>query len=95
MRRTRIALMLVLATCLLLTTGAIAMSSPNYAIDWMYPLSGGGGNSSSTHYTIQLTIGQTAIGSSENASFQAGIGFWYGLRDFIYDLFLPMIFLRL
>ena len=92
MRHKRIALILVLAGGLLLTTSVLAMSSTNYAVDWMVPLSGGGGGyASSASYVVHLTIGQTATGRASNDSFQAGLGFWYGMRDYIMEVMLPLL----
>lgn len=92
MHRKRITiLILVLAACLLLTHSALAISSPNYTIDWMVPLSGGGGLASSPNYTVDLTTGQTATGLSGSASFQAGWGFWQDVRQTLWELFLPLI----
>ena len=91
MQRKRIILILVLAACLVLTHSAMAISSPNYAIDWMVPLSGGGGSASSPNYAIHLTIGQTVTGLSGSASFQAGWGFWHDVRQTLWELFLPLV----
>ena len=90
MRRVRFALILLLA-CFLFANSVWAMSSPNYEIDWMVPLSGGGGPASSTNYAVHLTIGQSAIGASESTSFQSGLGFWNGIRDAVWELFMPLI----
>jgi hypothetical protein len=91
MRPKRIVLILVLVACLLLTHSVLAMSSSNYQIDWMVPLSGSGGRASSTNYAAQLTIGQTATGTSTSPGFQAGWGFWHGIRQTVWELFLPLL----
>lgn len=92
MRAKRIALLLLfLFISLLFTHSVLAMSSPNYAIEWMVPLSGSGGAASSTNYAVHTTVGQTAIQSSHSPGFQAGLGFWYAFQDLIYDLFMPLI----
>lgn len=50
----------------------------NYAIDW-YSINGGGTvNASSTNYKMGASIGQSVAGAASSASYQMGIGFWYG-----------------
>lgn len=89
MRRKRI--LLILLVCFLLTSTVMAMSSTNYAIDWMVPLTGGGGPASSENYALNLTVGQTASRSSESASYQAGLGYWYGAGKTAWEVFLPLM----
>lgn len=84
-------IVLILMIFLVLTNSVMAMSSPNFEIDWMVPLSGGGGPASSTNYAIHLTIGQTATGLAQSANFRTGWGFWHGIREAIWELFLPLI----
>ena len=91
MHQKRIILILVLAACLLLTHSASAISSPSYVIDWMVPLSGGGGRASSLNYAVHLTTGQTVSGLSGSTGFQAGWGFWHDVRQSFWDLFLPLV----
>jgi hypothetical protein len=91
--RTRllIAVILVLLGALLLVQIAIAMSSSNYRLDWFTLLTtGGGGAASSTNYAINLTIGQSAAGTSSSANYQAGLGYWSGVSG-SYRVFLPLI----
>jgi hypothetical protein len=72
-----IGLLLVL---LLLASSVQAMSSANYKLEWFTPLTGaGGGPASSTHYAVNLTIGQTAVGRSESTNYHVGLGYWAGL----------------
>lgn len=92
MRNKRTVLILVVAACLLFTTSVMAMTSPNFAIGWLVPLSGGGGQSAtSPGYSLRLTIGQTAIGSGESASYRAEMGFWRGVGDAAYKVRLPHV----
>lgn len=80
MRRTRIALLLVILAALLAASSALAMSSANFRMDWFLMLSGGGGpTQTSTHYAADLTYGQSAIHSGISANYQSGLGFWHGL----------------
>ena len=89
--RRRIFLYLFLAAAiLLLATPALAMVSTGYTLDWFTPLTGSGGSSQSTHYTMHLTVGQTVIGGQESALYKAGLGFWYG-RLIDYVNFVPVI----
>ena len=84
-------LLFVLLGLLLLTTSVSAMSSTNYRLDWFTPLTtNGGGVSTSTHYSANITIGQVAPGSSVSSHYQAGIGFWYGFINQL-RLFLPVL----
>jgi hypothetical protein len=69
----------VLLLTILLASGAQAMSSDNYALDWMVLMNGGGGTASSESYTASLTIGQTAVGSASGSSFSGGLGYWFGV----------------
>jgi len=72
-----IGLLLVL---LLLASSVQAMSSANYKLEWFTPLTtGGGGPASSTHYAVNLTIGQTAVGRATSVHYRAGLGYWEGL----------------
>ena len=37
------------------------------------------------------TLGQTATGSSSSAGVTLGAGFWYGLGEGAYEIFLPVV----
>ena len=87
----RLTILLLLTTLLLLiTANAGAMSSDNYRLDWLAPLTGGGGPAGSANYAVNLTVGQTVIGASSSASYASGLGYWYGavVQNNIY---LPLI----
>jgi hypothetical protein len=81
MRRLRIALLLAVLIGLLLVSGALAMDSANYILDWFVPFTGGGQiNAASGNYTASFTYGQSAIRSySTSASYHGGLGFWTGI----------------
>ena len=86
----RITVILVVVALLLLTSGALAMDSTNYALNWFTPLtSGGGGPSSSANYAVNFTIGQTAIGASDSTNYAVGLGYWYG--SFGSRIYLPIV----
>jgi len=84
-------ILFILLFLLLLVHGAQAMSSANYAVDWLVPLTGsGGGTASSAHYTARFTVGQAAINTSHSANYGIGLGFWYGILP-NYWVRLPLI----
>ena len=88
----RKAILLILLFLLLLATGAQAMNSANYALDWMIPLtSGGGGTVASTNYTMQYSVGQSVIGESDSTNYATNMGFW---QNFITTLraWVPVVF---
>jgi hypothetical protein len=81
MKRKKIALaaILALAFFLVATGAALATSSASYKLPWDV-LSGGGGDRSSSSYSLGDTIGQpSAIGLSESTNYRLGSGFWYGI----------------
>jgi hypothetical protein len=74
-----------------LVGNAGAMSSAHYKLDWFTPLTGGGGGpASSTHYAVNLTIGQTVVGASSSASYRVGLGYWYGIAQ-QFKVYLPIV----
>jgi hypothetical protein len=86
---TRKAILLALLLALLLTTATQAMSSANYRLDWLLPLtSGGGGEGASEHYVANYSVGQTAVDQSASANYQAHLGFW---QEFLRYLRLPLV----
>ena len=88
-------LSLVIILTLLLSSSAphaYAMESPNYRMDWLVPLSGGGGVSQSANYAVHLTYGQTAVGSVDSTGYRANLGYWYGvLLDWWMHVRLPIV----
>ena len=84
----KIVLVSVLAA-LLLASSALALSAA-YRLDWLVPLTGGGGGpTSSTNYKVDLTVGQTAIGASTSTNYKASLGYWYGIPA--YNFYLPLV----
>lgn len=58
--------------------GRASAQGLNYSIDW-YSINGGGTvNASSANYKMGASIGQSVAGAASSASYQMGIGFWYG-----------------
>ena len=75
-------LLLTLLLALLLVNTAQAMTSTNYRLDWLVPLTdGGGGTADSANFTISYTVGQTAIGSSDSSRFSLRSGFWQEFEE--------------
>lgn len=72
-------IVLALLTTFALVSGAQAMSSPNYRLDWYTPLTGGGNAASSASYAVNLTFGQSATGGSSSTGYAVGLGYWYGV----------------
>jgi len=82
----------VLVVSLLIVSQALALSSPNYHLDWFTPMTGGGGGlASSVHYTVNFTIGQTVVGGSTSQHYASGLGYWYGLLLDAIRNFLPLV----
>lgn len=82
----------ILMILLLVAGSALAMSSPNYRLDWFTPMTGGGGGpASSTTYAANFTVGQTVIGASASENYGSGLGYWYGLLDNILRNLLPLV----
>ncbi len=52
----------------------------------------GGTTMSSASYTIMSTSGQPAAAESASGSYSLISGYWAGLRAFISDLFLPVVY---
>ncbi len=89
-RKPLIILPILMLSGLLLAQIVLAMASTNYRLDWSTALTGGGGSASSTHYAINFTVGQSAIGTSTSTSYKAGLGYWHGVSG-SYRVFLPLI----
>lgn len=87
----RIKIILILVACLLLiTTTGLAMGSTNYTLNWYTPLTGGGGGpSASTNYAMNMTVGQSVIGSAASTNYKTGLGYWTGLVD--YRTMIPVV----
>lgn len=77
MQRVRMVLLLVLIVCLVVVVSTQAMSSPNYGLDWMVLLSGGGGQAASAQHAVNVTIGQSVIGGAGSAHYAGTLGYWY------------------
>jgi hypothetical protein len=90
-KRTLIVIAGALLCGLLLAGVALAMESDNYRLDWFTPLTGGGGGAaSSTNYAVNLTVGQSVIGTSDGTDYGGCLGYWCGAAV-EYRIFLPLV----
>lgn len=74
----RIAILAALALLLLITAPVLSNPGATYLLTWFTPLAGSGAQAGSFHYSVNLTIGQTARGAQTSPTQQVGLGFWYG-----------------
>lgn len=90
MRKTRIAVLVVVLLCALATTSVVSaeMFSSNYGVPWDAHW-GGGGYSVGDHYAINGTVGQGAIGWTHSDNYGIQAGYWYGA--ILYRVYLPLI----
>ncbi len=89
MKKWIVATMFVILLGMLVVT-AFASSGGNYELSW-WTVDGGGGTSAGGDYAISGTIGQPDAGSMGGGDYAMGGGFWAGIPEFFYDLFLPLI----
>src|SRR5574341_603648 len=52
--------------------------APNYFLDWFSINGGGDSYGTSTNYQLGYSVGQPVAGEGNSASYDLGIGFWYG-----------------
>lgn len=83
-------LFLLLCGLLVAATARASVSSNGYAINWDVIGGGAGPMMSGDGYTLSATLGQTAIGPSENGH-QLGSGFWYGALAIEHKILLPLV----
>ena len=86
----RITLFLILVLLFILAGSALAMESTNYRLDWFTPLTGSGGNSNSTNYAVNFTVGQSAIGVGSSTNYDGCLGFWCGIEG-EHEIYLPLV----
>jgi hypothetical protein len=83
-------LLVAFAVSWLLGGRVAAVSSPNYRLDWLGPLTGGGGPMSSANYQVNLTVGQSLAGASGSANYRLDLSGWpFSLPGL--PLYLPLI----
>jgi hypothetical protein len=86
----RLTFLISLVILLLLASSVLAMSSDNYRLDWFTLMTGSGGKTSSTNYAVNFTVGQTVIGATSGASYEACLGYWCGTGT-EHKIYLPLI----
>ena len=80
-----------LLVALLLAGVVWAQSSPSFDLSW-YVLGGGGGRADSTHFAMNGTVGQGAVGFSDSTSHEMQSGYW---QDWpAYHIYLPLVVRR-
>ena len=89
-RKVVILLFLLLCGLLLAATARASVSSNGYAINWDVIGGGAGPEMSGDGYTLNATLGQTAIGWSANGH-QLGSGYWYGALAVEHNILLPLV----
>jgi hypothetical protein len=66
-----------LVAVFLIGSGALAIGSDNYRLDWFTPLTGNGGRTAnSTNYAINFTVGQAASGAASSTNYAGCLGYW-------------------
>lgn len=91
MRTWRSTALLALLLCGLLLAPVARANAPaaSYTVDWHVIGGGAGPPMSNDTYSLNSTLGQTAIGWSENGH-GLGSGFWYGEQG-PREVFLPLV----
>ena len=69
---------------------ALASSGGDYVLDW-YTIDAGGGTSTGGDYVLSGTAGQIDAGSMSGGVYDLSGGFWSGIMEALYELFLPLI----
>jgi hypothetical protein len=70
---------------------SLAMFSAHFRLDWFTPgTSGGGGPATSANNAVNLTVGQSAIGTSSSTHYRACLGYWCGVAA-PYRVYLPLL----
>ena len=90
MRFGKILFMTVVLALLLIASAVFASSGGDYALDW-YTIDGGGGTSIGGDFSISGTIGQPDAGQMSGGDYTLASGFWAGIVEAVYELFLPLI----
>ena len=90
--RLLIALMMFLIVAVFIAgpSRALASSAGDYTLDW-YTLDGGGGTTTGGDYSLSGTIGQLDAGGMSGGDYALSGGFWSGIVEAFYELFLPLI----
>ena len=65
-------------------------SSPSYQLNWDV-VSAGGSTMQSASFTMYSTTGQNVTTTMSGSTYTLENGFWHGVFENIYDIFLPLI----
>jgi len=65
-------------------------SSASYQLNWEV-MANGGSTMSSTSFMLYSTIGQNVTTTMSGSSYTLKNGFWHGIFEDIYNVFLPLI----
>ena len=96
MKARKLCLLAPLVALILLTSALPAGADGSLQIVW-HVISGGGGHAASPHYSVDTSIGQSAVGISASPNFTLGGGFLYVLgipRAAVQQLYLPVVLKR-
>lgn len=81
MRMLTAALALVAMVVVPVAMDGAESDSTNYILDVVALDTNGGGDASSTNYSIRLTIGQSVIGETNSAGYSAELGLWHAMES--------------
>jgi hypothetical protein len=89
-RGIRLLILACTAALLVGIAGAALADEPGYSIDW-WTVDGGGGTLEGNTYTLSGTVGQPDARSLESDTYRLAGGFWNGLVEDLFRIFLPLI----
>lgn len=64
--------------------------SPNFSFTWDV-VGSGGTTMSSASYTVLSTSGQAVVGETSSTGYTLQSGYWTGIKEWIYKIFLPLV----
>jgi hypothetical protein len=68
----------------------VESDSASYSLPWEAFAGGGSLTASSASYSMQSTFGQAVTGETGSASYDVCSGFWCGIKEWVWDVFLPL-----
>ena len=83
-------IILVALMSILITSFAVAQTGGGFDLTWS-TVDGGGGSSSGGDFSLSGTIGQADAGSLSGGNFILNGGFWPGVTDTTFTVYLPLI----
>ena len=91
MRWKNIVVLLAMAVAVVLVGSAVfAQTGDGFDLSWNV-MGGGGaeGPLTGSGFSLRGTIGQTAVGTFSDATYQIGNGYWYGVGQ--HHIYLPLV----